>query len=78
MSADQDNHTRKTSVTNLGFIFQNVDATQRQEEVGLTLLGGLFHGVFIRSLDERGDGIVVTAFPKLMDVTDSWVYIRLF
>lgn len=75
MSVDQDNHTWKTSVTNLGFVFQNVDAAHRQEEVDLTLLGGLFLGVFIRSLDERGDGIVVTAFPKLTDVTDSWVYI---
>lgn len=74
VSADQDNHTWMTSVTNLGFVFQNVDAAQRQEEVDLTLLRGLFHGVFIRSLDERGDGVVVTALPKVTVVTDSWVY----
>lgn len=77
MSADQDNHTWKTSVTNLGFVFQNVDAAQRQEEVDLTLLGGLFLGVFIRSLDERRDGVVVTALPKLMDVIDSFTQIIL-
>lgn len=62
-------------MTNLGFVFQNVDAAQRQEEVDLTLLGGLFRGVFIGSLDESGDDVVVTAFPKLTDVTDSWVFI---
>lgn len=40
--------------TDLGLVLQNVNAAQRQEKVDFALLGSLFSGVFVWSLDKVG------------------------
>lgn len=52
MSVDEDAHWAAVG-TNLGLVLQNVYAAQRQEKVDFALLGSLFRGVFIRSLEKR-------------------------
>lgn len=51
--------------TNPGLAFQDVNAAQRQEEVDFALLGSLFRGVFLRSLDKRESDVAVYTASKV-------------
>lgn len=51
--------------TNPGLAFQDVNAAQRQEEVDFALLGSLFRGVFIRSLDKGESDVAVYTASKV-------------